>query len=234
MNNLKIAEYPELLSDEIIERASKLSSALLCDGMIGLDVPFDGAMQAEIMPVDMSMKVVGTACTVNTYSGDNLPIHLALYTAKPGYVMVIDGKGHKDHPYFGDLMMSTAKAVGLKGMIVDGCVRDKEGAIELGLPIFAKGFMQRGPAKKNPREINYPIVCGGIAVNPGDLIVGDADGVTVVPKDKIEKVLIKAEKKLAYEIERRASISLYEEKRLKGEELFNLAPQWVLDMLENK
>jgi 4-hydroxy-4-methyl-2-oxoglutarate aldolase len=234
MNNLKIAEYPELLSDELIERASKLSSALLCDGMIGLDVPFEGAMQSEIMPVDISMKVVGTACTVNTDSGDNLPIHLALYTAKPGYVMVIDGKGHKDHPYFGDLMMSTAKAVGLKGMIVDGCVRDKEGAIELGLPIFAKGFMQRGPAKKNPGEINYPIVCGGIAVNPGDLIVGDADGVTVVPKDKIEEVLIKAEKKLAYEIERRASISLYEEKRLKGEELFNLAPQWVLDMLEEK
>jgi regulator of RNase E activity RraA len=234
MSNLKMAEYPELLSDEIIERASKLSSALLCDGMIGSGIPFEGAMQSEIMPVDISMKVVGTACTVNTDSGDNLPIHVALYTTKPGYVMVIDGKGHKDHPYFGDLMMSTAKAVGLKGMIVDGCVRDKEGAIELGLPIFAKGFMQRGPAKKNPGEINYPIVCGGIAVNPGDLIVGDADGVTVVPKDKIEEVLIKAEKKLAYEIERRTSISLYEEKRLKGEELFNLAPQWVLDMLEEK
>jgi 4-hydroxy-4-methyl-2-oxoglutarate aldolase len=231
MSELKMAEYPELLSDEIIERASKLSSANLCDGMIGLGIPFDGAMQAEIMPVDMSMKLVGTACTVNTDSGDNLPIHVSLYTTKPGYVMVIDGKGHKDHPYFGDLMMSTAKAVGLKGMVIDGLIRDKEGAIELGLPIFAKGFMQRGPAKKNPGEINYPIVCGGVPVNPGDLIVGDADGVTVVPRERIEEVLAKAEKKVAYEIERRASISLYEEKRLKGEELFNLAPQWVLDML---
>lgn len=231
MSNLKMAEYPELLSDEIIERASKLSSALLCDGMKGIGIPFDGAMQAEIMPVDISMKVVGTACTVNTDSGDNFPIHVALYTAKPGYVMVIDGKGHKDHPYFGDLMMSTAKAVGLKGMIVDGYVRDREGAIELGLPIFSKGFIQRGPIKKNPGEINYSIVCGGVVVNPGDLILGDADGVTVVPKDIIEEILVKAEEKLAYEVKRRASISLYEEKRLKGEELFNLAPQWVLDML---
>jgi regulator of RNase E activity RraA len=82
--------------------------------MLGLVFPFDGAMQAEIMPVDISAKVVGTACTINTDSGDNLPIHIALYTTKPGYVMVIDGKGHKDHPYFGDLMISTAKAVGLK------------------------------------------------------------------------------------------------------------------------
>jgi hypothetical protein len=97
-------EYPELLSDKIIERASKLSSANLCDSMLGLGFPFDGA-------------------------------------------------------------------------------------IELGLPIFEKGFMQRGPAKKKPGEINYPIVCGDVPVNPGDLIVGDADGVTVIPKDKIEEVL---------------------------------------------
>jgi regulator of RNase E activity RraA len=106
-----------------------------------------------------------------------------------------------------------------------------ERAIELGLPIFSKGFIQRGPIKKNPGEINYSIVCGGVVVNPGDLILGDADGVTVVPKDIIEEILVKAEEKLAYEVKRRASISLYEEKRLKGEELFNLAPQWVLDML---
>jgi regulator of RNase E activity RraA len=202
--------------------------------MIGLGIHNEGAMQAEIIPVDISMKVVGTACTVNTELGDNFPIHLALYTTKPGYVMVIDGKGFKDRPYFGDLMMSTAKAVGLKGMIVDGYIRDREGAVELGLPIFSKGYIQRGPAKQNPGEVNYPIMCGGVAVNPGDLIVGDADGVTVVPRDRIEEVLVNAEKKLAYEIERRATISLYEEKRLKGEELFNLAPKWVLDKLEQK
>lgn len=232
MSELKMAEYPELLPDEIIERASKLSPALLCDGMKGLGIPFDGAMSYDILPVDLNMKVIGTACTVSTDSGDNLPIHVSLYTAKPGYVMVIDGKGHKEHPYFGDLMMSTAKAVGLKGMIVDGLVRDREGCIELGLPVFAKGFMQRGPVKKNPGEINYPIVCGGVPVNPGDLILGDADGVTVVPRERIEEVLANAEKKLAYELERREKIALYEKKRINGEELFNLAPKWVLDMLD--
>ena len=224
-------DYPSLLSDEIITRAEKLSPALLCDGMKSFKLPYDGAMEAGIMPVSSSMKVIGTACTVNTDSGDNLPIHVALYTAKPGYVMVIDGKGHKDNPYFGDLMMSTGKAVGLKGMIIDGYVRDKEGAKELGLPIFAKGFMQRGPENDNPGEVNYPIVCGGVKVKPGDLIVGDADGVTVVPSEIIEEVLTNAEKKLVYEIQRREEIARYEEHRINGKELFNLAPQWVTDLL---
>ncbi len=233
MSKLKIEKFPPLISDNLIERASRLSTALLCDGMKNMGIPFEGCMDEGINPVDLSMKVVGTACTLSTDSGDNLPIHLALYTAKEGYVLVMDGKGHSEHPYFGDIIVSTAKAVGLKGLILDGLVRDREGMIELGFPVFARGFMQRGPAKKNPGEINFPIVCGGIRVNPGDMIMGDADGVVVVPFERIEETLENAEKKLAYEIERKKDIAEYEKRRMNGEKLFDLTPGWVTEMLKD-
>lgn len=234
MSNVKMNDFPELLSEEIMKRVEKLSSANICDGMIGLGIPREGCMDVAIAPVDKSMKTFGTAYTVNTDKGDNLPIHLALYTAKPGYVMVIDGKGVTDYPYFGDNMMSTGKAVGLRGMIVDGLVRDYDGCVELGFPVFAKGLLPRGPRKQEPGEINYPITCGGIQVNPGDLIVADADGVAVVPRDRIEEVLNKAEEKLQYDESRKALMVKYEKARLSGGELFDLAPQWVHDMLGDR
>lgn len=231
MINLQMNEYPELLPDEIIVRASKLGSALLCDGMLDLGIHMEGALEAEILPVDPSMVTVGTACTVDTSDGDNLPIHLALYTAAPGYVMMIAGKGHRDHAYIGDLMISTAKAVGLNGIIVDGNIRDREECMKLGFPVFARGFMQRGPVKQSPGEINSPVQCGGIFVNPGDLVLGDADGVTVIPRERIEEVLEKAEKKNEYEKARRKLISSYEKARINGEALPDLAPDWVKKML---
>lgn len=232
MINLRLNDYPELLEKEVIERASKLGSALLSDGMRSLEIPMEGAMVAEILPVNSSMVTVGTACTVDTSSGDNLPIHLAIYTAKPGYVMVIDGKGHKNHAYIGDLLISTAKAVGLEGIIIDGYMRDRAECSKMGFPVFSKGYMQRGPIKQNPGEINSPIHCGGILVNPGDLVLGDADGVTVVPRDKIKEVLEKAEKKFEYEKTRRQQISTYEYARLNSEALPDLTPEWVKEMLK--
>ncbi|MGN0893381.1 MAG: RraA family protein, partial [Succinivibrio sp.] len=141
-----VHEFPELLPESVIERAKKLNPALLCDGMKELGIPMDGCMEASIMPVnpDPDMLMVGTAMTVSTDNGDNFPIHVATYSAKPGYVMVIDGKGYKERPYFGDLIMGAAKAVGYVGMVIDGYCRDKAGCIELNFPVFSKGQMQRG------------------------------------------------------------------------------------------
>lgn len=232
MSDSIIKEFPELLSNDIIERAKKLCPTLLCDGMKGLGIPMDGCMDSGIKPVDISMKVLGTAITVETDNGDNFPIHLATYGGKPGYVMVIDGKGYKERAYFGDLIVGAANAVGIKGMIVDGYSRDREGTIEIGLPVFSKGFMPSGPIKKNPGKINDTIMCGGVQVNPGDLIMGDADGVAVVPRDRIEEVLAAAEEKLAYEVKRVKTIKAYEDALATGSELPQLAPQWVLDLLE--
>lgn len=223
-------KMPELVPAEYVERARKLNAALLADGMKELGIYREGVMDAEIMPVDRRSKMVGTAMTVETADGDNFPIHVATYSGGEGYVMVIDGKGYKDRAYFGDLIMGAAKAVGFEGMVCDGCVRDREGCINMEFPVFSRGFMQRGPLKKNEGEINMPVRCGGVTVNPGDLIVGDYDGITVVPRERIAEALEKAEKKLEYEDQREITIAKYAEAKEKGEPLPQLAPKWVLDM----
>ncbi len=228
---MAIHPLPALLPEDIITRVSKLSTAQLADGMKGLGIPNDGCMDAGIMPVDIDMRVVGTAITVDTKDGDNFPIHLAAYSGKPGYVMVIDGKGYAGKAYFGDLIMGAASAVGYAGMVCDGYVRDRKGCIALGMPVYARGFMQRGPGKKDPGEINLPVTCGGITVNPGDLIVGDYDGITVVPRDRILEVLERAEEKAEYEEKRDTVIAAYKAAVASGKEPPQLAPQWVLDML---
>lgn len=231
MLETKINAPAPLLPEEIIARANKLGAALLADGMKGLGVPNDGAMRREINPITMEMRVVGTAFTLESEDGDNLPIHLAMKLLREGYVMVIDGKGYTGKAYFGDLIARQARAMGAGGMIIDGCVRDRDEIAEMGFPVYSIGYMQRGPGKKNPGRVNCPITCGGVNVNPGDLVVADADGVTVVPRDKLEEALAAAEKKDAYEHNRRETIDRYVRAKAQGGELFNLSPGWVDDQL---
>lgn len=222
---------PELIDSQLVARAAQFGTAQLCDGMKGLGIEGDGCMDYRIMPIVPGVKMAGTACTVETQDGDNFPIHVAIYQSRPGYVMVIDGKGCTERAYMGDLMGGAAKAIGLEGIVVDGCIRDRTGLTEMGLSIFSRGFMQRGPSKKGPGKINEPVCCGGITVNPGDLVVGDCDGVTVVPRDRIEEVLALAAKKDAYEQQRRGTIAEYTHCRQNGLPLPDLTPGWVKDML---
>ncbi len=234
MSNANYHELPELIPDELIERVKALSPAQLCDGMASLGIERNGCMDASLMPLDESKFMVGTACTVDTEDGDNFPVHVAIYQGKPGYVLVVAGKGYTERAYMGDLMGSAADAIGLAGIVVDGYVRDKTGLAALDIPIYAKGFMQRSPLKKGPGEINTIVTCAGVKVAPGDLVVGDYDGVTVVPRARLEEVLEAAEKKEDYETKRRAAIAEYRRCREEGRELPNLAPGWVTEMLEGK
>lgn len=223
-----------LLSEEIISRAKKLNVPLLLDGLKAakIDIPNGGCMCMQIGPVERGMTVVGTALTVETANGDNFPIHVASYSFDAeGYVMVIDGKGCEERAYFGDLIMGACQAVGFEGMVIDGCTRDRDGNVELNFPVYSRGFMPRGPIKKDEGNINTPILCGGVKVEPGDLVVGDSDGVCVIPVEHIETVLAEAEKKLAYEEKRTQTIAAYRKAKAEGTELPQLAPQWVLDML---
>jgi regulator of RNase E activity RraA len=201
--------------------------------MIGMGLIRDGCMQTGIYPVHTSMKVYGTVCTVDTSGGNNMPIHLALYKTPPGsgYVMVIDGAGEENFPYFGDNMMLTGKVAGLKAMIVDGCVRDKEGCIELGFPVFARGFIPRGPLKLDFGGVNREIQCGGVYVKPGDLIIADQDGIAVAPRDRVYEILDAAEKKLRYDDDRKVTLREYEKERLAGKHTREIAPKWVNDII---
>lgn len=226
-----------LLPDEVIRRAERLNVPLLLDGVKAakIDSPNGGCIDMEVMPVKRGMTVVGTAMTGETDNGDNFPIHVASYSVQEdGYVMVIDGKGYTGRAYFGDLIMGACQAAGFKGMVIDGCTRDRDGNIELGFPVYSRGFMPRGPIKKDEGNINTPIMCAGVRVEPGDLVVGDSDGVCVIPKVYIDVVLVEAEKKLAYEEKRNETIAAYRKAKAEGTELPQLAPQWVLDMLAAK
>ena len=234
MSSIHYQELPELIPEELIERARELSPAQLCDGMAALGIERNGCMDADLLPLDDAKIMIGTACTVDTEDGDNFPIHVAIYQGKPGYVLVVAGKGYTERAYMGDLMGGAAEAIGLGGIVVDGYVRDKTGLASLKIPIFAKGLMQRSPVKKGPGEINTVVTCAGVKVAPGDLVVGDYDGVTVVPRDRIEEVLAAAEKKGDYELKRREAIANYRKCRQEGRELPNLAPAWVTEMLQGK
>ncbi|MFC0270962.1 RraA family protein [Metabacillus herbersteinensis] len=217
-----------LLPETIIEQAKKLNSTLISDAL-----GCTGSMDYRVRPVASGMKVVGTALTVDMRAGDNLFLHQGIYCGREGYVIVADGKGHTENAYLGELMAGAAKAIGLEGIVIDGLVRDKEMLGEIGLPIFAKGFIPNGPFKEGPGAINIPISCAGVAVYPGDLIVGDEDGVIVVPKEKIEDALAKAEAKLKYEEKRLQMIASYEEKRKGGStDGISIAPAWLADKIK--
>ncbi len=232
-----INENAPLLDKSIIDRCKSLNVPLLLDGVksAGIKIPNDGCMDACINPVERGMKVIGTALTVETGDGDNFPIHVASYCQPgTGYVMVIDGKGFSERAYFGDLIMGACQAAGFEGMVVDGYTRDRDGNIDLGFPVYSRGFMPRGPIKKNIGNINVAIMCAGVEVNPGDLVVGDSDGVCVIPRKHIEIVLDKAEEKLKYEKKREGTILDYRKAKDLGMPLPQLAPDWVLDMLGRK
>jgi 4-hydroxy-4-methyl-2-oxoglutarate aldolase len=213
-------ELPELLNDEIIHRAKRLNSTLLSDAM-----GCTGAMDYKIKPVSPGLRLVGTAITVSLKAGDNLFLHKAIYSGKKGYVLIADGKGHLENAYLGELMAAAAKAVGIEGIVIDGLVRDKATLEGMEYPVFSKGFIPNGPFKNGPGQVNTTVTCGGVVVEPGDLIVGDDDGVVVVPKDQIYEVLEKAEQKLSYEEKRIETIEKFPANGAK------LEPSWLNEKL---
>ena len=144
-----------------------------------------GALPFEIKPIYPGMKLCGTALTVDCTPGDNLAIHAALRVAQPGDVLVVDYKGHVEAGPFGDVLGTACLQAGIRGMVIDGCVRDGEALRDLPFPVFSRGLSMKGTAKGKPGVVGAPIVCAGVAVAPGDAIIGDDDGVVVVPRDMI-------------------------------------------------
>ena len=164
-------------------------------------------MDAGIKPLADGLRLIGTAVTVKTYPADNLMIHLALKVAKPGDVLVIDADGVTDTSVMGELVAYCAQTQGLAGAVIDGAVRDKAGIRALGWPVFARAAVPNGPLKNGPGSINVPVACGGLVVNPGDIVVGDDDGVVVVPRERWQAVVEAAQAIEAKEAKTRARIA---------------------------
>lgn len=149
--------------------------------------------------------LVGPAFTVRTAPGDNLMLHKALDMAAPGDVIVVDAGGDSTNALIGELMVSHAKARGIAGVVIDGAVRDRDVLQEINLPVFARAVSHRGPYKNGPGEIGFDVTVGGMIVQPGDLILGDGDGLLAVPRNGAGSILECARKKQAAEAKQLAA-----------------------------
>jgi regulator of RNase E activity RraA len=182
-------------SAEIVAAFRELPSAAIGDAM-SRNVGTYGLRQFH-RRLDTIM--CGPAVTVRVRPGDNLMIHKALMMVQKGDVLVIDGGADVTQALMGGLMRTTCIAKGVAGVVLDGAVRDLTEWAEDGMPMFARAHTHRGPSKDGPGEINVPISCAGMAVMPGDLVVGDADGVIAVPAAEAASVLEKTHQHLARE-----------------------------------
>ena len=147
------------------------------------------AMDGGIQPLDPNARLVGQARTVRCTVGDNSALHAALDLAEHGDVLVVDAGGFLGNAVWGGLMTEAAQRKGIAGLVIDGAVRDRADIVASSFPCFARGTVPAGPHKDFGGEIDGPIACGGVAVCPGDLVVGDADGVTVVPLSRLTTIL---------------------------------------------
>lgn len=197
----RVATFERVTADLAL-RAGKFQTSILSD--VG---GRRGTLNARVQGLNPAMKVCGPAFTVEVRPGDNLMFHVALALARPGDVIVVDGKGDGTAALVGELMVAQAQAAGIAGFVVDAASRDSDTLSSGFFPIFSAGRNPAGPTKGLQGTIGLPISIAGVSVNPGDLVVGDADGVVVVPLANVGKVLAAAETKLADEKQRLVEIA---------------------------
>ncbi len=174
----------------IYEQFKELPTTCISDALKGLT-----NMDVAIKPLKEEYKISGPACTVKVLANDNLIVLKGIRMAKPGDVLVVDSKGYEYNAIAGDFVMGMAQALGLAGVVADGTIRDILGVKNLDFPVFCKGTTVAAGGKTGVGQVNVPISCGGVSVRPGDIIIGDADGVVVVPQEQAEEVLQGAREK---------------------------------------
>ena len=196
----RVLPSPPRLDAALLARFRGLASSNLADAMGRFNFMDPGMRQRSGLPL------CGVAVTVNARPADNLMIHKALQVADPGEIVVVNTCGNTTSAVFGELMCQTASAKRLGGIVVDGAIRDVEAITGLQFPAYSRSVCPGSCDKDGPGEINVPISCGGVVVSPGDIIVGDRDGIAVVPRTHAAEVielvtaLVEREKKRIEEI----------------------------------
>jgi len=185
----------------VVDRLGALPVANVGDAMERL-----GVVAGGIRPVWRGARLAGTAYTVEVAGGDNAGIHEAITRIAPGQVLVVNGHGVTDRALIGELIAERLRVAGCVGIVVDGALRDLDDLEELRFPAFAAGASPAGPYKNGPWRLDRPVAIGGVVVHPGDVVLGDSDGVAVVPAAEAEAVLARAEAKHADETETRRRI----------------------------
>lgn len=148
-----------------------------------------GALPGYLKPISPDMKLCGTVFPLHCLGGSNINLHEAIYQAKPGDVLVASVEGMPDAGYWGDILSCAAQESEIAGLVIDGCVRDADDIDKLGFPVFARGLNILGTGKERGGSIGSQISIGNIEINHGDVIVGDRDGLVVIPYDRIEDVI---------------------------------------------
>lgn len=185
----RIFETIERPSRELIELFRGIPTSNINDNLNRLF-----CMRSYMRPFN-KVPLLGTAVTVKAPMGDNLMIHKAIDIAQPGDILVIDGEGCTERASIGEMMYTLAASKGIAGIVIDGAIRDIDSLSYINMPVYAKAVTPQGPFKNGPGEINVPVSCGGQVVFPGDIIVGDADGIVVVrPEYAIELAEVSSKK----------------------------------------
>ncbi|MBB6450289.1 RraA family protein [Geomicrobium halophilum] len=153
-------------------------------------------LDISIKPLNDDWHMYGRAFTVDAPAGENISVLEGIYHAKPGDVLIVDGKGEASNALAGDFVIGLAKTLGLHGVVIDGVIRDIDGIRDLNFPVFTKGTTPAASKKTEEGSINIPINVGGVDVKPGDIVVGDVDGVVIVPESQAEEVIQKAKERI--------------------------------------
>jgi 4-hydroxy-4-methyl-2-oxoglutarate aldolase len=165
-----------------------------------------GLLRPDIRPTHPGARVAGSAVTVLCAPGDNLMIHAAIAVVRPGDVLVVATMSESTDGMFGDLLAESCVAHGVAGLVIDAGVRDTVEIAALGFPVWSRAVCAQGTSKTRAGSVNVPIVCAGASVSPGDVIVGDADGVVVVPRESAASVAAAAAERIAKEERTRARL----------------------------
>jgi len=195
---MRILPLKQRAPEALVEEFAGLGTSIVSDNMARLQ----GSPNLNF-PVQSRKKVIGTAFTVKTRPGDNLLIHKALDLAEPGDVLVVDGGGDTTNALIGEIMMRIAMKRGIKGLVTNGAIRDSAAFRDSGFTVYAKGVTHLGPYKDGPGEINVPVTVDGMLVNPGDIILGDEDGVVAIPAGQAAEIL-----KLAKDKHRKEAVTM--------------------------
>lgn len=168
----------------LVEAFAKVPSAIISDNLNRMV-----AAGPSVRPMHKGGTLAGTALTVKTRPGDNLMIHKAADIAQPGDVIVVDAGGDLTNALIGELIISHARSRGVVGFVVNGAVRDMDVIAVDDYPVYGAGVSHRGPYKDGPGEVNVPIALDGMVIAPGDIVIGDLDGVVCIPREEAESVL---------------------------------------------
>lgn len=180
----RILPPPPRPSAELIGKFRNIAAAHISDNMNRIH-----AVDAAIRPMHDKSKLVGVAFTVKVPPGDNLMVHKAIDTAQPGDVIMVDAGGSVAQAIIGEIMSTLAAKRGIAGIVIDGAVRDAGALAASPFPVYARGVTHRGPYKNGPGEIGAAVAIGGLVIHPGDIVVGDEDGLVAVPQALAGKVL---------------------------------------------